>query len=123
VELTSAMNVTDIDICRDGGTILFTIDEPSTVSGRYRLRTPVLGEPRPIFRNETQLAFGSSDEATLTSALQCWLDSQLSPDSTAALHDLDNLHDWRNMPEWLRKVVPLYRIRTVIACLSEKRLP
>src|SRR5687767_10546383 len=89
------VTVTDIDILRDGGTILFRLRGATPFTGKYRLRTPFGGEPRPIFRDEAQLELGSAAEAELSSALQRWLDSQLSPAASAALGKLDQLKEWR----------------------------
>jgi hypothetical protein len=113
--------VTDIIILRDGGTILFRIEDPPSLAGKYRLRTPFAGEPRPIFRDEAQLEFGSAEEAALSSALQGWLESRLTPAAGAALRELDELKEWRNLPSRLDEVVPLHRIRDVIRCLYGRR--
>lgn len=115
------MTITDIDILRDGGTILFRISGATPLSGGYRLRTPFAGEPRPIFRDETQLELGSAAEADLSGALQHWLDAQLSPAASAALGELDQLEEWRNLPRQLVDVVPLHRIRAVIRCIEARR--
>jgi hypothetical protein len=115
------VTVTDIEILRDGGTILFRVKDPPLLAGKYRLRTPFAGEPRPIFRGEVQLEFASAEEAELSNALQRWLDSQLSPPASAALDELDQLTEWRNLPDRLDDVVPLHRIRDVIRCLDGRR--
>lgn len=112
------MTVTDITILRDGGTILFRIEDPPPLAGRYRLRTPFHGHPRPIFRDAVQLELGSTREAALSRALREWLDARLDPASAAALRELDELGEWRNLPERLLQVVPLHRIREVIRCLD-----
>lgn len=44
------MQVGDIMILRDGGTITFTI-VGGDLSGKYRLQTPLAGEPRLLFRD------------------------------------------------------------------------
>ena len=114
------VTLTNIHILRDGGTILFRIEDPPPLAGSYRLRTPFAGEPRPIFRDEVQLELASAEEAALSSALQRWLDAHLTPTAAAALRELDELKEWRNLPERLDRVVPLHRIRHVIHCLDAR---
>jgi len=43
------MRILDVQILRDGGTILFTVADDA-LEGKYRLRTPLSGVPRPLFR-------------------------------------------------------------------------
>ena len=115
------MNVTEIEMHRDGGTITFRLLDDPALEGRYRLQTPRLGEPRPMFRDEVQLAPGSAEENTLAIALERWLKAALSPERANALRDLDQLSTWHNLPERLVDVVPLHRLRAVIGCLQDRR--
>jgi hypothetical protein len=109
------IRVHDIMMWRDGGTITFTV-EGDNLSGRYRLRTPIAGEPRLLFRDDVQVPIGGEAEAVLTSALKRWLSFNI--DDENALARLGELHEWRNLPEDLARVVPLYRIRSVIRYLE-----
>lgn len=115
------VTITDIHLLRDGGTILFVIQDPPLLAGRYRLRTPFEGEPRPIFRDEVQLELGSKEEAALSRGLQRWLSSRLTPTVAAALQELDEFKRWPNLPDRLAQVVPLHQIRDVIRCLDGRR--
>lgn len=111
------MQIREIMIWRDGGTITFTIEE-SALAGRFRLRTPFAGEPRPLFRDDIELALGGSDEAALLTGLRDWWSTTATEASRRALTQLDSLKEWRNLPEELNRVVPLHRIREVIRCLE-----
>ncbi len=113
------MNITGIDILRDGGTILFTLSGTPN-AGRYRLQTPFRGEPRPIFLADQQLELGSPAERELITQLQGWLHNVTTPDKVKALHTLDKLKEWRNLPRDLADAVPMHRIRSVIECLMKR---
>ena len=113
------MTITNIEILRDGGTILFTLSGGPN-AGNYRLQTPFLGEPRPIFFNEQKLEFGSPEEQDLIPQLQAWLRGNLTEDRQRALSTLDGLKVWRNLPRDLLDAVPLHRVRTVIECLLKR---
>jgi hypothetical protein len=114
-----SMTITDIEILRDGGTILFTMSGTHN-AGQYRLRTPFLGEPRPVFFNDRQLEFGSPAEQDLIPQLQRWLHEAMSEDRQKALRTLDTLKVWRNLPTDLLDAVPLHRIRAVLECLLKR---
>jgi hypothetical protein len=116
------MRVRDIEILRDGGTIAFTIED-GALAGSYRLRTPLAGEPRPVFRNEEELARGGHEEAHLLAELQTWLADGLTSELQVALERLDALPEWRNLPEGLRRATPLYHMRTVVRCLEARTPP
>ncbi|MEM8783319.1 MAG: hypothetical protein AAGE65_10760 [Planctomycetota bacterium] len=115
------MNVTAIEILRDGGTIRFRVESDKGLSGHYRLQTPFKGVPRPIFRNEVQLDFGSADESRLASVLKDWLDETLTVESKRGLDKLGELQEFRNLPEQRSAALPLYRIQTVIECLVQRQ--
>ena len=113
------MRVGDIMIRRDGGTIEFTV-EGSDLAGKYRLQTPFLGEPRPLFRDDVQLRIGGPVEAALAAGLRQWLSDAMAADAEEALARLDDLHEWRNLPDDLLRVVPLHRIRSVVEYLEAR---
>jgi hypothetical protein len=113
------MQVGDIMIWRDGGTITFTIDG-CDLAGKYRLQTPFAGEPRPLFRDDTQLLIGGPDEAALLASLREWLSATASADVDGALARLDGMREWRSLPDDLDRVVPLHMIRRVIRCLEAR---
>jgi hypothetical protein len=113
------MEVTDIEVYRDGGTIIFKIVGPPA-DGAYRLQTPFKGEPRPLFRDERRLNFGSVEESQVLKALQAWLEGQLTAEMSEALDELDRLKGWRNLSEKLDEAVPFHRIRAVIQCLEAR---
>ena len=113
------MTITDIEMFRDGGTIVFTLSGTPN-AGRYRLQTPFRGEPRPIFLNDRQLEFGSPAEQELVPQLQAWLDQAMTKDRLNALRKLDTLKEWHNLPNKLLDAVPLHRIRTVLECLIRR---
>jgi len=116
------MNITDITIYRDGGSITFRVAEDAALDGNYCLETPFMGEPRPMFRDGERLAFGSAAEVELSAKLQRWLDAQLTPEASDAIRELDELPQWRNLPDRLSAATPLYHIRTVIRCLQDRLL-
>ena len=113
------MRIDDIMIWRDGGTITFTI-EGSELAGKYRLRTPRLGEPRRLFRDDKQLKVGGRDEKSLLAGLRDWWSVTATADSQRALARLDAMREWRNLPDDLKQAVPLHRIRSVITCLEAR---
>jgi len=113
------MKISDIGMLRDGGTILFTLLGTHN-SGRYRLQTPFRGEPRPIFVDDRQLEFGSRAEHELLTQLREWLNQSMTENKVKALHTLDMLKEWRNLPSHLLDAVPLHRIRTVLECLDKR---
>jgi len=113
------MTISDIQILRDGGTILFTLSRTRN-AGCYRLQTPFLGEPRPIFVNDKQLELGSHAEHELITQLEGWLHQSMTEDRQKALRTLDALNEWRNLPGDLLDAVPLHRIRTVLECLAKR---
>ena len=113
------MRVGEIMVRRDGGTIVFTIDD-CDIAGKYRLQTPFLGEPRPLFRDETRLRIGGRDEAAVAAGLRQWLSENTTADADEALARLDGLPEWRNLPDDLARVVPLHRIRSVVNLLEAR---
>jgi len=115
------LRVTEIGILRDGGTITFRVLDDPALDGHYRLQTPFLGEPRPIFRDEKKLELGSAGETALATALERWLDAELTPERSSALAELDRLSAWKDLPQRLVEVVPFHRVRTVIRCLEARR--
>jgi hypothetical protein len=113
------MRIGDIMIRRDGGTITFTVED-SELAGKYQLRTPFAGEPRPLFRDHRQLALGGPEEMALLASLRDWLSAAATEDSQRALARLDGMREWRNLPEDLDRVIPLHRIKSVIKCLEAR---
>jgi hypothetical protein len=111
--------IREIMIWRDGGTITFTIED-GELAGRYRLRTPSAGEPRPLFRDDRPLAFGGAEETVLLHGLRGWWSATVTPEDTRALARLDSMREWRNLTDELKRVVPLHRVRAVIQCLEER---
>src|SRR5262245_27995967 len=114
----TTMEVRDIGCMRDGGTITFTLADADALTGRYRLQTPWLGEPRPLFRDERRC--GGAAERELVVALRTWLDGALTADLRAALDRLDVLPEWRNLSGDLLAAVPLHRLRTVVQCIEAR---
>src|SRR5438874_2359002 len=104
------IDVSEIEIYRDGGTIEFRLDG-SEIDGFYRLQTPFRGVPEPLFRDGVRLDFGSKDEAAILLALECWLQTTVTPDVAAALADLMGLQEWRNLPARLSDVVAIRYIQ------------
>jgi hypothetical protein len=113
------MHVSDIMIWRDGGTITFVVGD-SPVNGKYRLRSPLHGEPRPLFHDDEQIENGGAIEKALLVELRYWFASTVTTDAAEAIRKLDSLREWRNLPDELAKVVPLHWIRTVIRCLEAR---
>lgn len=119
------IDISEIRIYRDGGTIEFTVDGGLSAGvgplvGVYRLDTPWRGDPRALFLNDRQLPFGGPEEAVLLTALSEWLSAKATPASRDALGRLDALDVWRNLDDDLARVVPLHRVRTVIRCLEAR---
>jgi hypothetical protein len=117
--LEEAMNVRDITVWRDGGTITFAIEDDA-LGGAYRLRTPFSGEPRPLFRDGEELQCGGPAERELVTALRAWLAGQITASIAAALVRLDQLPLWRNLPGELLVAAPIHRIRAVTRCLEDR---
>jgi hypothetical protein len=113
------MKVSDIQLLRDGGTIVFTVAE-SASAGKYRLQTPLLGEPRPLFKDERRLRRGGTEERTLLAELRAWLAETVTAELQEACAWLDELREWRDLPAELRAAVPLHRLRTVVRCLEQR---
>ena len=113
------MDVAEIEMWRDGGTITFAI-AGSSLAGRYRLRTPFAGEPRPLFQDDVQLAVGGPEEAAVLAGLREWFSAVATRESDQALARLDGMHEWRNLPADLARAVPLHRIRAIIRCLETR---
>lgn len=113
------MHVGDIMIWRDGGTITFAING-CDLAGKYRLQTPLAGEPRPLFRDDALLRIGGPDEAAVLANLREWLSATATAEAHKALARLDGMREWRSLPDDLDRVVPLHRIRSVIRCLEAR---
>ena len=113
------IELNDIMIQRDGGTITFTV-AGNDLAGQYRLRTPLQGQPRPVFRGERELQLGGRDEAALLASLREWFSATASPDQQRALARLDEMREWRDLSDDLDRAVPLHRIRDVIRCLEAR---
>jgi hypothetical protein len=106
-------------ILRDGGTILFEISDDALAES-YRLQTPFLGKPQPLFRGERRLEFGSAEEMEVASKLKTWLVDNLTDELGQSLAELDNLKEWRNISEKLNQAVPYHRIRNVLRVLEAR---
>ena len=113
------MNVSNVMMWRDGGTITFIISDHA-MSGEFRLRTPFAGEPRLLFRDDVQLQCGGLAEKALASSLRTWLDAAVTNEVAAAFERLDSLPEWRNLPVDLQRVVPLHWLRTVVVYLEAR---
>jgi hypothetical protein len=115
------MHVSQIEIFRDGGTIVFTISD-DLLAGKFRLQTPFQGKPQPLFRDERKLEFGSAEEIQIAIKLNNWLHEKPDEISVERMAELDKLKEWRNLPSSLRAVIPYHRIRHVVRIIEE-RLP
>lgn len=113
------VEISDIEIYRDGGTIEFRVSG-STVDGFYRLQTPFLGFPQPLFRDGTQVPFGAAVEAGVLQALRTWLATEMTEQASTALAELDQMPLWHNLPERLDQVVPLHYVRRLVQRLDER---
>ena len=113
------MVISQIDILRDGGTILFEIAD-DTSAGKYRLQTPFKGMPQPLFKNEQRLDFGSEEEAEVASKLKGWLAVNLTEELEQSLAELDQLKIWRNPSAESSNAIPFYRIRHVLQVLKSR---
>jgi hypothetical protein len=111
--------VSDIAMIRDGGSIQFRVSN-SDANGLYRLQTPLLGTPQPLFKDGSRLEFGSAEEMTVLAALRQWLAASLTKEVLAAMAELHKLPLWQNLPKRLLEVVPLHRVRLVIQRLEER---
>ena len=119
VEIVEPINVSDVEIYRDGGTIEFRVFG-SRADGFYRLQTPLLGTPQPLFKDGHKLEFGSPDELAILTALREWQTIVATSDVIQSLGELDNLKVWQNLPQNLSDVVPIHHIRSVVRRLSER---
>jgi hypothetical protein len=106
-------------IFRDGGTIVFEISG-DPLEGKYRLQTPFLGKPEPLFRDERKLEFGSTEEIEVASKLKSWLAENLTAELKLSLAELDALQEWRNLSKKLSQAIPYHRIRYVLQKLESR---
>jgi hypothetical protein len=113
------IDVSKIEIYRDGGTIEFRLDG-SEIDGFFRLQTPFGGVPEPLFRDGVRLEFGSNDEAAVLVALESWLQVAATPVVATAIAELVALREWRNLPSRLSDVVPIRHIQIVAGKLRER---
>jgi hypothetical protein len=113
------MQVSQIMILRDGGTILFEISGDAS-AGKYRLQTPFLGKPEPLFHDERKLDFGSVEEIEVASKLKAWLADNLTGELKQSLAKLDSLKGWKNLPAKLGRAIPYHRIRYVVRILETR---
>ena|SRR6266496_2086540 len=113
------MIISHIDMMRDGGTIVFVVGD-GPIAGSYRLQTPLMGLPRPLFKDDHRLEFASREESEIRQALERWLGDQLTPVLSDRLAELNRLPIWQNLPKRLADLVPLHRIQQVIICLKER---
>jgi len=112
-----SIDVSDVDMLRDGGTILFRLSGCED-DGAYRLETPFAGEPRILSRNGTKLQSGEIVERRVVHHLEQWLEPQLSPGVVHAPAELDRIPVWKNLPEHLVAIAPVQRIRAVVDYLA-----
>jgi hypothetical protein len=117
--LIEAMRISNVMILRDGGTILFEISGDA-LGGDYRLQTPFSGKPQPLFRGERKLEFGSAEEMEVASKLKTWLGNNLTDELNQSLAELDDLKEWRNLPEKFSQAIPFHRIRNVLRVLEAR---
>jgi hypothetical protein len=113
------IEISNVEIYPDGGTIEFQL-EGGDVDGFYRLQTPFLGTPEPLFRDGARLDFASNEEGAVLVALESWLRAIMTPVSAAALAELIALREWRNLPARLSDVVPIRYIQIVAEKLRER---
>ncbi len=114
------MNISDIDIMRDGGTIIFTITDDGWITD-YSLQSPFLGEPRPIFLGRKQLGFDSSEEKELLTTLKAWYATEVDETLAAAITELENPPFEFKRTEIHQQARPYFLIKTVIDCLSKRQ--
>lgn len=114
-----AIDVSEIEIYRDGGSLEFRISG-SAVDGFYRLQTPALGMPEPLFKDGQRLELGSLEELGVLAALQEWLATVSANDVVDAMAELDKKKSWLNLADNLSEVVPIYYIRSVVQRLSQR---
>ena len=110
------MQISRIDILRDGGTIIIQIsDDPK--AGIYKLPTPFLGEPRCIYWNHKPLVPGSLDEAEFLGKLKFWWDTEMTDVIRDALSVFDKQTRTRSLPN---QAYPFLYVRTVIEYLEKR---
>ena len=114
------LDVTDVEIHRDGGTIEFRVSG-GNADGFYRLQTPALGTPEPLFKDGRRLGLGSGEELAALKAMREWLTAVCDAGTLAALAEVDGMKLWLNLPPNLSEAVPIYYIRRVIRCLDDRR--
>lgn len=113
------MNISNIEIFRDGGTITFTISDDA-LAGDYRLQTPFLGEPRPLLQDQQQLEVGSLEEQQVLEKLKDWIDQQMDDDLVSALQEIATGDSHHPMDERLQRARPFYLLKGVIDCLERR---
>lgn len=86
------MEITRVDILRDGGTIIIHTAENGQ-TGTYTLPSPLHREPRLITYNNQTLEIGSPIERHFLEQLKQWWKSHISPEILAALNQFDTSRD------------------------------
>ena len=116
------MDITDIEVYRDGGTIEFCLSA-HPLAGLFRLPPRWSDRPPNLLRDGKELAAASAEERQVLELLREWMLRTLTPDLAKSLSDLDSLREWRNLPPTLASAVPVHYIRTVIDYLSGRSSP
>ena len=110
------MQISRIDILRDGGTIIIQIsDDPK--AGTYKFPTPLFGELRCLYWNGKPLVLGSLEETEFLGKLKLWWDTELTDVIRDALSVFDKQIMTRSLPS---QTYPFLYVRTVIEYLEKR---
>jgi hypothetical protein len=130
MKIRRPIEVSNIDILRDGGTIIFTIVSENT-GWRFEFENPLMAGDRlrklwvekdqgGLLHNHhemTSLEPHSKDETDIVELLKHWINENLSQAEIAELPKMDQMKS----KEWNRELIPFYRIWSVIAEIKRSR--
>ena len=112
------MEITGVDVLRDGGTIIIRVTDDLR-SGKYLLPTPFIKGPRHIAWNGQDLTIGSPEEKEFLMKLKGWWDIHLTMDIKKALENFDEHPGQSSMA---KPVLDFLYIRTVIKYLEPRHI-
>ena len=113
------MNVKNIEMLRDGGSILFEL-QGSKADGYYKLESPLHANPRKLMKNARVIELGSDEEQIICQELLDWIGFVVTESIRSKLNKLKRI-EWRNLPDDLQEAIPYFRIESVIDVLIRRK--
>jgi hypothetical protein len=113
------MNVKNIEMLRDGGSILFEL-QGSKADGYFKLESPLHSKPRKLIKNARAIELGSDEEQIICQELINWIGFVVTDSIRSKMNKLKEI-EWRNLPDALQEAIPYFRIEAVINVLSQRK--